>query len=293
MDRVVFIRPLNPVQPVNSPALLYSRLFASVQPGLDPAEAAAVLRRDKSVLDYIRGNLARLEARVPADQLAKLDSHFEGLRSVEKKLDLVTGQDPTQPPNAEDFQDLELNSTVDHERVIDAFFELVKSAFAFDLSRVVTFSFASGHNWASLNDFVPTLSQQGKIHEMTHRSYVGKDADMTKIAHWYGGKVVRLVQDLAGMTDLDGNTVLDNTLVVFFSEVMITGDGIAAQHAGDNAPLAIIGGRRATGHVGGRCLGYSDRSTNDFWATVQQRLGIDATSFGNSEHNSGGLSELF
>ena len=93
--------------------------------------------------------------------------------------------------------------------------------------------------------------------------------------------------------DVDGSSMLDNTLIVFFSEVSIIGDGIDAQHDPKNTPLAVIGGKNI-GHVGGRCLRYTTRTTNDFWTTVGRQLGLDkAYVMGNPGDNHGGLPELF
>ena len=87
--------------------------------------------------------------------------------------------------------------------------------------------------------------------------------------------------------------MLDNTLIVFFSEVSIIGDGIEAQHDAKNTPLAVIGGKNL-GHIGGRCLRYKTRTTNDFWTTVGRQLGLDpAFVMGNPTDNHGGLPELF
>jgi hypothetical protein len=90
--------------------------------------------------------------------------------------------------------------------------------------------------------------------------------------------------------------MLDNTLIVFFSEVSIIGDGIDAQHDPKNTPLAVIGGKNL-GNVGGRCLRYTTRTTNDLWTTVGRQLGLDSNFvMGNATDNhvgSPGLPELF
>jgi hypothetical protein len=291
-----FDHALKAIFPQNSPLELYKNLFSAFAPGETFTEQKEQLARrlaeNRSVLDYSRATLNRMKARVSSSEQVKLDLHLDGLRELEQKLILGANPSSVDPPDATMFENLKLNETDDHERVIDAFFSLIKSSFAFDLTRVATFMFASGHNWVEMNRYLPGLSETGKVHEITHRSYAGKEQDMNLIADWYGRKVVNFVKDLAATPDLAGGTMLDNTLLVFFSEVTITGEGIAAQHAADNTPLVMIGGK-ALGHSGGRCLRFGSGTTNDFWATVQQRFGVPRETFGKASDNHGGLAELF
>jgi hypothetical protein len=291
-----FDHNLQPVFPQNSPLELYKNLFAGFAPGANDADQAELVQRtlaqDKSVLDFVDGSLQRLMARAPAYERTKLETHLQGLRELENKLSVRAMGGNLQKPDQGQYEGLELNNTTDHERVIDAFFSLIRTSFAFDLTRMATFMFASGHNWVELDHYVPGLKERGKVHEITHRSYAGKEQDMNLMAHWYGNQLVSFVQDLTQAVDSDGSPMIDNTLIVFFSEVTITGDGIAAQHAADNTPLAVIGGKNI-GHSGGRCLRYQGRTTNDFWATVQQRFGVERQQFGKASDNHGGLPELF
>jgi hypothetical protein len=152
---------------------------------------------------------------------------------------------------------------------------------------------ASGHNWVTFKDYDPTITRPGRVHEITHESYVGKNLDMRRITNWYGERLNEFVLDLASTQDVDGSSMLDNTLIVFFSEVSIIGDGIDAQHDATNTPLALIGGKNL-GHQGGRCLRYANRSTNDFWTTLGRKLGLgESFVMGDPASHEGTLGELF
>jgi hypothetical protein len=288
-----------PIFPQNSPLLAYSSLFAGFMPGESTAEQEAALalalKQNRSVLDYVKGSVERLSARTPAAEKVRLETHLQALRELEMRFVPMTPNNNTNVtlPDPAALEALVVNDTPHHQAVLENFFGLTKSAFGFDRTRIATLMMTSGHNWVTFKDYVPELTQSGRVHEITHQSYLNKNLDLRLITNWYGDMFCKFVLDLAATPDVDGSTMLDNTLIVFFSEVAIIGDGIDAQHDRNNTPLAVVGGKNL-GHLGGRCLRYTARTTNDFWTTVGRKLSLDAGFvMGNPGDNSGTLGELF
>ncbi len=288
-----------PIFPQNSPLLAYNSLFAGFMPGVasadQQAQLAVALKQNKSVLDYVENSVTRMSGRVSAAEKVRLDTHMQGLRELEMRFQQTTGGPSANVmlPDQASLQGLVVNDTPHHKAVVTDFLALAKASFGFDRTRVGTLMFSSGHNWVTLKDYVPAITQTGRVHEITHQSYLGKNLDLRLITNWYGDIVNTFVLDLAQTLDVDGSSMLDNTLIVFFSEVSIIGDGIDAQHDPKNTPLAVIGGKNV-GHVGGRCLRYTTRTTNDFWTAIGRQLGLDkAFIMGNATDNTGGFPELF
>ncbi len=94
---------LTPMPPDADPRSTFTRLFANVaMGGTTAASQQAALRalaQDKSVLDFIKGDLGRLYQRLPADQRPKLDSHLNAFREYERTLVPPTvGPNITVPP---------------------------------------------------------------------------------------------------------------------------------------------------------------------------------------------------
>jgi hypothetical protein len=87
-----------PIFPQNSPTLAYSNLFAGFMPGqtsdAQARELAIALKQNRSVLDYTRGSVERLMARVSAAEKVRLDTHLQALRELEMRL----AQMPEKPP---------------------------------------------------------------------------------------------------------------------------------------------------------------------------------------------------
>ncbi|HVJ18057.1 MAG TPA: DUF1552 domain-containing protein [Polyangiaceae bacterium] len=290
-----------PIFPQNSPLLAYKSLFAGFMPNPSgaeqEAELALALKQNKSVLDYTKASVERLSARVSAAEKVRLETHLQALRELELRFAAPPPETPPPSgimlPDEAALEALVVNDTEHHQAVLENFLALAKSGFGFDRTRVATLMLASGHNWVNMKHYVPELSQSGGVHEITHLNYEGKNLDMRLITDWYGKLLNEFVLDLAATPESDGSSMLDNTLIVFFSEVAIIGDGIDAQHDATNTPLAMIGGKNL-GNVGGRCLRYQTRTTNDFWTTVGQKLGLgEDFVMGNPADNHGLLSELF
>jgi hypothetical protein len=82
--------------PEYSPAAVFNRLFKS---GADPAPAPAggtavvdpTVALERSVLDAIRSDAAELKKRLGREDVARLDSHLEGIRGIEQRLMRPTG----------------------------------------------------------------------------------------------------------------------------------------------------------------------------------------------------------
>jgi hypothetical protein len=289
--RVMSYDSKGPLPPEIEPVKTYTRVFSplATTSGGDASAAereaalARTLAEQKSVLDAIKGDLGRLQRRLPGREREKLDQHLEGLREVERSLSAGSGAGAFRgagtlpgPPPA-----LAPNVSTNHKQVIDQYLSLIKLAFQFDVTRVVTFMFASGNSQVSLGDFLPG-HDKGPLHRLAH-AY--KAPALIAASRWYTGIVAGYLQELAAIQEADGSSLLDNTLVPFFSEV-------AQYHEHNDIPFALFGGRKL-GHTGGRALRYPGRTPSDVWLPVARAFGVDMGSFGDAQYNAGPLPELF
>jgi hypothetical protein len=284
--RVMSYDGKSPLPPEIEPQKTFTRIFAGVVPANASADQKAELERalaeDRSVLDLVKRDLARLEQRLPGAQREKLDSHLEGLREVERGLRGtgegrgVTGVTLPSPPEA-----LAPNNSLNHPKVLDQYFAITKLALQLDVTRVITLMYASGNSQVSLGDFLPGYAK-GALHRLAH-AY--KSAALVEATRWYCGLTAKFIGELAAIKEVDGSSLLDNTLVPFFSEV-------AQYHEHNDLPWALFGGKKL-GHEGGRALRYPGRTPNDLWVSVAARLGVDLPTFGDAGLNQGALPELF
>ena len=172
-----------------------------------------------------------------------------------------------------------------HDKIIDNHFKIIKAAFQFDLTRVVTFSYATGNSYVELDKFLNTGTINGATHAITHEE-AGRDSSrILQIQRWYIDRTAKFIQELAMTPDLDGtSSMLDNTVVVLFAET-------SQFHEHENIPLIIFGGQKL-GIPGNRVLRYTGRWTNDLWPTLSPIFGVTLPEFGDTALNKGKLQGL-
>jgi hypothetical protein len=275
---------LTPMPPDLEPIKTYTRVFANVMTGGgNPGAQEAALRafqREKSVLEFIKGDLGRLNQRIPADQRPKLESHLNGLLEFERTLmppsDGGVAPPVTLPPPPDMTPP---NVSANHKKILDQFFATIKVAFQLDLTRIVTFMFGSANSQVA----IPGITGLTKgIHPTAHDYSV---APLTQATAWYCDFVAKFVQELSMIKESDGSSILDNTIIVMSSDV-------SQYHEFTNVPMVLFGGSKL-GLKGGRVLKYTGRTPSDVWTGVSGAFGVPMTAFGDPLYNQGPLPELF
>ncbi|MEJ7734543.1 MAG: DUF1552 domain-containing protein [Polyangiaceae bacterium] len=134
-----------PLYPEVKPSLVYERLFGNLLPGGETEENAEALARarakNKSVLDFIDGDLKRLQELVPSSEKEKLEAHYDAIRQLEKTLDGVAsscdpGSGPTDPVDSDRHTDVGVVGGMQ--------LALLRTALACDITRVATFMWSAG-----------------------------------------------------------------------------------------------------------------------------------------------------
>ncbi|HEY3493942.1 MAG TPA: DUF1552 domain-containing protein [Polyangiaceae bacterium] len=308
-----------PLYPVTQPLSVYNSYFKDVIPGGgDPGNAAAVLAQQKSVLDFMRSDLARLRTLVPSEQTVKLDVYADAVQQLESSLtdggEPPTGScmQPAQPPSFEEaggfdpnFPELFPSGAVPrgvdyyvaadptkhpHQDLGRLQLALIRTAFACDYSRVATFMWSPGTNQvvfpgafggAQMIDGQGGGVQLSSHHPPSHDTRPAVVDWVAQVNKWYASQTAEALLEFAGQLDVDGNNLLDNTVVVFVTEVARAHD-----HDFRNAPWVVFGGAN-TRIDGGQYLKVSDgplsaltggngnRPVNDVWLALAPIFGID------------------
>jgi hypothetical protein len=281
--------PGAPLPPEQSPTAAYARVFGSMADArLSPGQLAIARARQQSILDFSRGQLGKLSARLGGGERARLDRHLASIREVERLLDRGATRTDTGTLEREVLGVDQTPSEIDRQHLgsIRAQLALVRVALQCDLTRLVTFAFASGQSAINFGSIIEGVEPIG-FHLLTHAGR-NKDADETAVHRWYNMRIAEFVRSLRDTVDIDGRSLLDNTLVVVWSEIRL---GI---HTFDHVPIQLFGG--AGGRLaGGRLVRYSpDRPTNDMWLAIMNQLGSAPRGcFGDAQRCTGPLDDLF
>jgi Protein of unknown function (DUF1552) len=328
-----------PLWPEPSPANAFKNYFAAGVMNLTPAQIQRAAAQNKSVLDFAMGGLSSLQAQVPKSQLPKVQAHLDAIRQLETNLatQAASGMSCTPPsfpggpisPAVGMFSQPSPQGGYMNVGQLDVqtyplweqHKEIIKTMFLCDLTRVVSFSFAYGNSGIHFQNGVlndPALAGNYKDpsgnaisdpnghHDISHG--VGGDAVDAQyiIDKYYCDRTAELLAELAATPDIGGGSLLDNTLVVFWSEVS---DGNA--HGAIDMPLVLFGGKFLK-LKGGSYLQLGNASTNaqfmpngkyakgpapyvsDLWVTTAQAWGDAAmTSYGDAMWNTGLISGVY
>jgi hypothetical protein len=278
--RVISYRGANqPNIAVDDPWKMYSRLFAGSD--LSASDLARTLEEQRSVLDFVQGDIKTLQARFGAADRARLDAHLTGIRDIEQRLSDATAVcTPLTLPAKIDTRDMANFPAVGKLQM-----DLMVLAHACGLTRVSTFMWANADSW----QYFPWIGFNQEHHELSHAGDNDADsrAKLVTINQWHSEQMAYLLDKLAESREADGTSLLDNTVLLWGNEL-----GAGNTHSYKNIPWLLAGGAGGFFKTG-RALQFADRPHNDLLVSVCQALGYgDVTTFGIPGVCTGPLTEL-
>jgi hypothetical protein len=268
-DTISWAGPKQPLPMVRDPRVAFDQLFGV---GATPEERAARRAEDRSILDLISGQLARLNKELGAADRARLSNYLDEVREIERRIQKVevfnkSGEQrelPEAPVGVPDSFD-------EHVRLM---FDIQALAFASDTTRV--FSFKMGRDASSR--VYPTSGVTTGFHPASHHAdREDRIMDFAKINRYHVGMIPYFLKKLKETPDGESN-LLDNTLVIYGSPM---GDSNIHNHK--KCPLFFAG------HAGGQLKGGLHLKATDgtpmanAMLAALQALGMDdVKSFGDS-----------
>lgn len=287
-----------------NPQQAIEEVFASVVPSEPPPAPTLAERmkgRRKSILDAVAKECTTLRGKLNAHDRDQLDRYTDFIRATEKGLSgggggtvVTQGCAPPDPADAphvypqtyEEYRELGGRNPEFERGHSDALtvpyqVETVVQAFACDVTRVMCLSFASDLDFARefpvSTPFLNDDSYHSKVHGAQRPADEPRLCDDLRGAYQHFGWVMNMaVSRLAAFQDVDGNRLLDNTLVLWVSEL-----GYGADHLNNNIPVVMAGMKSAFPKGQGRHVVCSPRRTlGDVYAHVLRMLGGTDMTFG-------------
>ena len=191
----------------NTPLMAWQRVF-----GLT-SNADPLVLRQRAQLDFAHAEYQAVSPQLANLQRQRLDAHFARMNGLASRIEGLASLDcGTLPEPA--------TGSMTYDQQFDAYAELIGAAFSCDITRVASLSLGemptSDFGWDHLTD---------DVHKgLAHGIYDDPDKHqaMTDYLSRHAAQVARLVSLLESLPDVDGRSVLDNTLIVWGSEL---GDG--------------------------------------------------------------------
>lgn len=277
-----------PVFPELQPSVVYQRVFAGLMPGgateANQEALEAARREQRSVLDFVSWDLKKLTDAAPVQERDQLDRHASLIRELEMRLDETpeaSCEVPTEP------DDVRINVDGNIGIVGQQHLDIVRAAFSCDLARQVMFMWtaaASSAQWSNLYEGMPTFNHHALSHRDLGDSSVWRP--LAAIDQWYSEQTSLFLQSLQSTPDVDGLSLLENTLVVYASPIR---DG---SHSPRQIPVALFGGE-ALGHSGNRIFDAQRRPMNDLWLAIADKFEAPLDTLGSTGQTTGPMDGVF
>lgn len=275
-NNIAWAGPTTPVAKETRPKAVFDRLFAGYEPGATQASVEKRKAYGMSIIDFVRDDATSLKPQLSASDLRKLDEYFTSVRDLEKQVESIEADGPSCNPGTAPGDD------EDPRVKTKAMMDLIVLAFQCDLTRVATFMLANARS----NKVYPFLGLSSGHHTYSHHQKLQVNYDaLAIIDRWEVEQYAYLLQRLKGTPDVDGKSLLDNSLVYFSSEIA---DGNSHEHK--NLPV-LIGGSGGGAVTPGRHVRYNADPLANLYISLMQAMGVPGiTSFG--DNGTGPLSGL-
>ncbi len=260
--------PNQPLPAIREPRAVFERLFGA---GDSAADRDLRRRTNKSMLDWIVTEVARLKGTLGATDRQAMDEYLQQVRELERRIELVEARNTS----GEERQMPEAPSGIPDswEEHMELMFDLQVLALQTDMTRVITFKTGFDQSNRTFPDSGTNKSHHGASH---HGNVPADIMDFNKINTYRTARLAYLLRRLS--TTMEGGTsLLDKTAVVWGSPM---GDPNLHNHR--RCPLVLMG--KANGALEGGIHLRAPKGTPmaNVFVSLMQGIGHDMTSFGDS-----------
>ncbi len=251
-----------------NPRAVFERLFGD---GSNGAARRDELRKDRSLLDWVTGDIAGLQRRLGSADQQTVDEYFDTIRRVEQHIARAETEADQAGPTADLSRFLGVPSSFEaHLRLMS---ELLRLAFQADLTRVATLMLVRERSDRAF----PESGVAEAIHPLSHHENAPeKLAQQARLNRYLVGQFATILDALQASPEA-GATLLDRSLVLFGS-----GMSNSNLHSSHDVPTLVVGSA-PVGIRGGQHLRLP-RATPlaNLQRTLLAKLGAPTDRFGNS-----------
>ena len=265
MNSMSWKTPTMPLPAETNPRFVFERLFGSG----DTAEERAVRTQDdRSILDGLSDEIARLSGKLGGRDRSKLGEYLDSIRDVEERIVRAESYNS-------DFEipDRPVGIPDTFKEYAELMFDLQVLAFQADVTRVTSFMMARENINRSYNE----IGLPEAHHSMSHHgNNPEKMRDFSKLNTYHVETLAYFLKRLQSTPDGDG-TLLDRT-VVLYGKGMSDGN----THNNYSVPVVLVGGQE-NGLRGNRHLSYPKGTPlANLSLSLLDKFGVQMDSFGDS-----------
>jgi hypothetical protein len=269
--------PTTPVTPDPDPKSVFERLFGAGSREERGRNFAIRQRTQRSILDFVMEDAAHVQRKLGQNDQRKLGEYLESVREIETRIQSAERLGVLPNPDMETPSGIP-ESFSDH---MDIMYDILAIAFQTDSTRIATLILAhDGSNRA-----FPELGIPEGHHHLTHNQEQEELAKkVAAIDAFYLSRFARFLDRLSTMEDVDGNSILHNSMLVYGGAIA---DG--NRHTHHNLPV-ILAGQGGGKYSTGRFLQVAEQPMSNLFVAMLDNYGLhQQQAFGDS---TGRLSEI-
>ena len=248
-----------------NPRVVFERLFGDAK---SKEHRLANMRADRSILDSIRDDEARLKGGLGTADRARIADYLENIREIERRIQTAETQAatsvfaPEAPVGVPELYD-------DHVALM---FDLMLIAYQAELTRVATFMLGR----ELTNRTYPQIGVPDPHHAVSHHQNNAESmVKHAKINTHHLTLFARFLEKMRNTPDGDGS-LLDHSMLVY-------GSGMADGNLHSHNPLWLLIAGGANGLKGNRHIkARTDTPLGNALVGIAGRAGIDVEQIGNS-----------
>lgn len=269
-----------PLAKENNPKLVFERLFTNGRPGESTEARIKRERYNKSVLDFVLDDAARLRQRLGITDQRKLDEYLTAVRELETRIAKAAAAPDTGLSASPAGMAPPAGVPKDYGEHIRLMGDLIALAFRTDTTRVATFVLANEGS----NRSYPFIEVPEGHHELSHHGGDAKKHEkIRKINRFHVEQFAYILEKLKSIPEGEGS-LLDNCMIVYGSGI---GDGDRHNH--DDLPI-LLAGKGGGSLKSGRHIKFENGTPlTNLYLSLLDRLQVPCDRLGDS---TGRLSEL-
>ena len=234
-DTISWAAPTEPLPMVRDPRAAFDMLFGV---GATPEQRAAHRRTNKSILDWVTAEVAKIRRDLGPTDRSRLNEYLEDIREIERRIQKIEAHNAS--GEQRELPGAPIGVPDSFEEHVRLMYDLQAIAFAGDITRV--FSFKLGRDGSAR--VYPESGIKSPFHPASHHGErEDRITQFAQINKHHVSLVPYFLDKLKNMREGD-KSLLENTLVVYGSPM-----GNSNVHNHKRCPLFLAG--HAGGHLKG------------------------------------------
>jgi hypothetical protein len=267
-DTISWGSPTSPLPMTLDPRMAFENLFGD---GRTPDERFARQKVNRSILDWISRDVARLQKNLGPSDRHRLNTYLDNVREIERRIERIEKYNASGETRA--LPSAPLGVPDSYEEHVKLMFDLQVLAFMTETTRVSAFKMSRD---VSTRVF-PESGVKVPFHPCSHHGEnPAKIAEFAKLNRYHVSLVPYFLDKLKNTPDGDGN-LLDHSMILYGSPM---GDSNVHNHK--RVPVFLAG--HASGQLKGnlhvRCADSTPMA--NILLTMLHKLGVNVETFGDS-----------